>query len=1817
MFAVDSQLPALGLQRCRVAEDGNCQFHSVALQCDFHHTELRSLALAVLRESPADFIGFVDGSWSSYLEQMEFLGSWGDHVTLCALSRALSREIRVVKADGVEVISPPLRAVGPVIWLAYSGVHYDACLALSQAVAPEPPPAPLSHNACDSAPGLSFASCNVTSLKKNYTLVSGLADCIGLQETRHTSLSTSTLSARLSTAGYTLLFGKCMPHRARVHSHEARTMWNGKPGGVALAVRDHMPCQVVPVGDCPVRKQLWNSCRWLHAVVAYGSGKHAFHVFVFYGFSGAYSNPALRDSTEELLRSAFEVAHQYRNLPVVFLSDLNMVPSDSDSCRHACLKGGWVDAAAALDHLAPTHFPSKGTARRLDVVLLNSTAAVSLQKYSVLEDSGLPSHRPVRVSLNLKAFQALFSQLVRPLSFRDLPSCKNDVTAEPLARSCFQEVASEWASAFAAADTEKLFRLFSLFSEKFLCLRASVSCAKHCGRGHVPKFSKQPARAPSRPISCGGQQASFAERRLRKLARQCEELLRQAPSSGAWPHHLQSLWFSAHSRAAACGIQFSVKLLSQARDEAIKQADALHNTAEYDAIARWRNKIQKDFQGSKRATFRWFSRKFKSSQPFVQHEGAYTACPVLTDTLIRAVWEPVFNRKVSDQIPSWEEFLSHFERFFPDASPLTFEPLTAERLRSTLSRMSPFAASGLDCWEVASLKALPDFCLEKLCTILSLVEDTGRWPSALTFGYFSLIPKPDSDDSPASLRPLSILSVVYRTWASCRLSELMRWQSTWVHDKQFGFCSNRSATEAWYELALNIEASLLQDLPLTGCFLDFEKAFDLVPLHEVVLPLAQRLGLPSGFCLCLKNFYGGLVRFFKFGKGFGSALQADRGVVQGCPLSVVLLNLLVMVLFRAVDATCPSVTPRGYADDISASSMTVDGLSSFLQLAGKFASVTMQRLKPKKCKLWSLREDVVADLQALRVAQSSLEVIQDFSYLGASFGFHRGVPHNFRLSLFDGIKDEVGRVACLPLPAEQRVSVVAVASIPKALHACELSPPPLSELQKLRTACLKAVWRGRKQRAPEALTCLFYPGHRFDPVQATPYRTLLTLRRMCKCHPEILTQVQEVWSRQHSGSGVSGPVSSALKATSALNWGWGSFEVFQPDHYPAFNWLSCSRGFFMHRLRESLRQVQFGLAVVRCEHYSGLGVLDRDSSVWFLRKLLRTKQHYAAGTLKAVLSNAVTTAVGFHRAKTCDSPICPFCEQGVEENLLHIFDECPAWESLRTRFKAHEHAALPVFTRLTGVVEMQQPSLDALHSLAAPDTLCDASRSPCPSDALPQTWENGCLVVYTDGACFNQDSSFWRRAGYGVVYDSSRQHSMTVSCPLLGLEQTAQRAELRAFLHVLAQDSRPLLIHTDSAYVVQLFSSFVNRTPLPLDGDNLDISRKVLAVLAVRASEVRVVKVKGHSSNPLNDAADCAAKSGASVHHTDSFLSARRAYWNLRKLAVSRQRLLVSILVERCRIAKSKHLLSFSKSSRVQSSSPVTRTVGDEYLYHSANFDGVCLQLSPLRPFSRSLRYCFGQLCYDAVSWYVSQLRFPDVPLDSTRGITWLELVLDFELATAVRLPGAEKNRVAQDGSRWRRGAADGAVHMLAAAPPPEVQHDIMRIPGAKRPRYRCKLCLREGAWDTRSQFLRFTCAGKPETRAEAVRRHRLNAERARLQHSTVAKDSVASLGERSQSFANAFRAAVSKNSADPNNLLKPALLACRSLAPFSLPLSAGLARRPILLQQSLVTAELRIASELFNQGTMPSSDAWHSFWFPSYDKEFTSAPLWRPREPD
>ena len=48
-----------------------------------------------------------------------------------------------------------------------------------------------------------------------------------------------------------------------------------------------------------------------------------------------------------------------------------------------------------------------------------------------------------------------------------------------------------------------------------------------------------------------------------------------------------------------------------------------------------------------------------------------------------------------------------------------------------------------------------------------------------------MIPKTDGDATPLGQRPLSVLPVVYRIWASTRMGQLGDWFRSWVPDSVF------------------------------------------------------------------------------------------------------------------------------------------------------------------------------------------------------------------------------------------------------------------------------------------------------------------------------------------------------------------------------------------------------------------------------------------------------------------------------------------------------------------------------------------------------------------------------------------------------------------------------------------------------------------------------------------------------------------------------------------------------------------------------------------------------------------------------------------------------------------------------------------------------------------------------------------------------------------------------------------------------------------------------------------------------------------------
>ena len=68
--------------------------------------------------------------------------------------------------------------------------------------------------------------------------------------------------------------------------------------------------------------------------------------------------------------------------------------------------------------------------------------------------------------------------------------------------------------------------------------------------------------------------------------------------------------------------------------------------------------------------------------------------------------------------------------------------------------------------------------------------------------YISLIPKTDGDSTLLGQRPLCVLPIAYRLWASVRLQHLQRWFGSWVPWSVFSAGGGRSSVEVWYSAAL-------------------------------------------------------------------------------------------------------------------------------------------------------------------------------------------------------------------------------------------------------------------------------------------------------------------------------------------------------------------------------------------------------------------------------------------------------------------------------------------------------------------------------------------------------------------------------------------------------------------------------------------------------------------------------------------------------------------------------------------------------------------------------------------------------------------------------------------------------------------------------------------------------------------------------------------------------------------------------------------------------------------------------------------------------
>ena len=206
-------------------------------------------------------------------------------------------------------------------------------------------------------------------------------------------------------------------------------------------------------------------------------------------------------------------------------------------------------------------------------------------------------------------------------------------------------------------------------------------------------------------------------------------------------------------------------------------------------------------------------------------------------------WSGIYNCH-ADSEPSWDIFRFKYQSLFRRVA-VKLPAIDPHELRRTACSGGRTTA-GLDNWSRDVLKCWPGVAWTHLTQLLELVERLGRWPNNLLHILVTLIPTPHGL-GPDDLRPISIASLIYRSWASLRAKHLKRWQAQRAPAEIFGGVADtdRRVSDLYLRVATELEHALSGGSPIAVLLLDLSsKFFDRLP-WSIEYNLLTAFGCPD------------------------------------------------------------------------------------------------------------------------------------------------------------------------------------------------------------------------------------------------------------------------------------------------------------------------------------------------------------------------------------------------------------------------------------------------------------------------------------------------------------------------------------------------------------------------------------------------------------------------------------------------------------------------------------------------------------------------------------------------------------------------------------------------------------------------------------------------------------------------------------------------------------------------------------------------------------------------------------------------------------
>ena len=1106
-----------------------------------------------------------------------------------------------------------------------------------------------------------FVSANVTSLPKRWTEIADLqGDVICLTETLAHSADHEWLQAAFRS-------------KSRVFSPGASCLVTGqlsaRQAGVALlASTDFSVCSLPREG---ILEELYVQARLHYVSLSHCASRYPIRVLIYYGKAGRYSENASE------LTQILDLLGQHPDVPTMVTGDLNL-PDWHAFWQGFATQEVWVDAhynAGTQEAPQATCYPNWGDPSRIDYTLLNAHLANSLKTATVLRGCTFPVHLPlaVQIDLDLEPVEVLRTPLQFPRRKASVcPSFDGFVEHQAV----FEEYLNQ--DMFSQA-----YQLWSAYWEAWLS-RATLDVPlepRYQGRGATLSVRKVPPRTPRKMAM------SETEAYLRNLLGRVREARRLQHLDTGYGRALMGKIVSQISQVMR-RYGTPPQAPTPAEEDYLETLDAfLESLLQKERLecqkrrkAQWQNKLH-----SGNGLNRTLSQAVRNSGDLVvrslrSEAGGLSGRVQNIQDIFRALtqhWDTIH------QLPEVgvQQWCDEYLRFVPNVPTEDPQCILASDITAMLARMSVHSSRGPDSWSVGELRDLPEIAMVQIAMLFAHCEAKSAWPDIFCVVHTSLIQKV-SDPGPSQVRPIGVTAVLYRTWSALRFRGLQSWVEQ-VYPS--GVTAYRAGYDSQVINAIRsdeIEKAVLEGREQHLVSFDLRKAFDHTP-HKILEQICRRAGMPERILALILYRLRTQRQHWKIRGVLSGPRCMQRGVIQGCALSCMLFNLVMMPVLWQIRLD-PLATPiQAHADDLLIQEQDTQAIQRSIALLMRYLQCVQIPLQPSKTQYLCVCPSGDGKVE---VGDASIQMSPQIRVLGQSLCTR--IPRCGTLSFAERSRKYLQRVAnlkSLRLCSTVRLRMLQTMCTPVLTYS-PLQICPLDIPGNLRSDTLDVLWpRLPGHRSAVLLFCFLTPAHVVDPVMSLVYNLIRAIRQVSqvlqgqtdRCLPsryvragpvtlllDTLEQLGIYTSQGFRVQDIEGRVHSLLPPA-------------EPDRTKEWKhkWRVLVRAGFLRTVKDT----RTSLKHMATEH---------DRLATRLLYQVMDCPHWAYH-LALVIGGAQITQESRHRQDPNLSDVCPHCDSGLPESVEHRFWECPSWNSIRDLWTPPPRETLQDCFALHAIVPLQ------------------------------------------------------------------------------------------------------------------------------------------------------------------------------------------------------------------------------------------------------------------------------------------------------------------------------------------------------------------------------------------------------------------------------------------------------------------------------------------------------------------------------------------------